>query len=141
MSDAVDLAQGKTSPPDYLTESELIGLMEKHGIGTDASISVHIAKVLSEAPLPTSSNTQCESCSFVASAERAALRHVVAAMNLKPPTGVDRGCLCVQVCERYVSIQSGRRLMPTELGVTLVRGYQLIDPDLCLPLVRASKHP
>lgn len=42
----------------------------------------------------------------------------------------------MQVCERYVSIQSGRRLMPTELGVTLVRGYQLIDPDLCLPLVR-----
>lgn len=37
----------------------------------------------------------------------------------------------------YVSIQSGRRVVPTELGATLVRGYQLIDPELCRPQVRA----
>ncbi|KAL8143853.1 hypothetical protein V2J09_016885 [Rumex salicifolius] len=81
-----ELDEGKTSPPDYLTESELISLMEKHGIGTDASIPVHINNI----------------------------------------------------CERnYVQVQSGRRLVPTALGITLFRGYQCTDPDLCLPDIRS----
>jgi hypothetical protein len=76
--------QGKTSSPEYLTESDLIGLMEQHGIGTDASIAVHVHNV----------------------------------------------------CERgYVRIEAGRRVVPTELGVTLISGYQRIDPELCRPQV------
>lgn len=31
--DEIKLIEKQTSPPDYLTEAELITLMEKHGIG------------------------------------------------------------------------------------------------------------
>ncbi|CAM8996326.1 unnamed protein product [Rhodiola kirilowii] len=78
--------KGYTIAPDYLSESELISLMEKHGIGTDASISVHINNI----------------------------------------------------CERnYVQVQGGRKLVPTALGICLIRRYQCIDPDLCLPDIRS----
>lgn len=82
----VELYEGSTMPPEYLSESELISLMEKNGIGTDASIPVHINNI----------------------------------------------------CERnYVQVQAGRKLVPTSLGITLIRGYQCIDPDLCLPDIRS----
>lgn len=41
--DEIKLVEKQTSPPDYLTEAELITLMEKHGIGTHElnSLSYH----------------------------------------------------------------------------------------------------
>lgn len=43
--DSILMNESKTTPPQLLTESELIALMEKHGIGTDATHAEHIEKI------------------------------------------------------------------------------------------------
>lgn len=80
----VEIKAGITSSPDYLSESDLIGFMEKYGIGTDASMATHINNI----------------------------------------------------CERnYVKIdtKSGRKLIPTELGKSMIYGLKQIDPELVEP--------
>ncbi|KAJ7282890.1 prokaryotic type I DNA topoisomerase [Mycena rebaudengoi] len=41
-----ELREGKTSKPNLLTEADLVTLMDKNGIGTDATIAQHIATVI-----------------------------------------------------------------------------------------------
>ncbi|OWA53865.1 DNA topoisomerase 3-alpha [Hypsibius exemplaris] len=41
----IEMAAGQTSPPALLSESDLIALMEKHGIGTDATHAEHIETI------------------------------------------------------------------------------------------------
>jgi len=76
-----------TSPPSHLTESELISQMERHGIGTDASISTHIENILKR---------------------------------------------------NYAELSSGRKMVPTKLGLVLAQGYHLIDNSLVLPQIRSE---
>ncbi|EXJ71281.1 DNA topoisomerase III [Cladophialophora psammophila CBS 110553] len=40
-----NMLEGKTTAPGYLTEPELIALMDANGIGTDATMAEHIAKI------------------------------------------------------------------------------------------------
>lgn len=79
-----NLKEGKTSPPNYLTEPELIALMDANGIGTDATMAEHVEKVL------------------------------------------DRGYIVSQP-------RSGNQLkilIPSKLGMALVKGYDEIGFDL-----------
>lgn len=39
------MTEGQTSPPNYLTEADLIALMDANGIGTDATMAEHIQKI------------------------------------------------------------------------------------------------
>ncbi|XP_049801714.1 DNA topoisomerase 3-alpha isoform X1 [Schistocerca nitens] len=41
----IEMVDGETSPPNLLTEADLIALMEKHGIGTDATHADHIETI------------------------------------------------------------------------------------------------
>lgn len=43
----IDMLEEKTTPPNLLTEAELIALMDKHGIGTDATHADHIDTIKS----------------------------------------------------------------------------------------------
>ena len=44
---SIDVVEGHTEPPKLLTEADLIALMDKHGIGTDATHAEHIETVKS----------------------------------------------------------------------------------------------
>ncbi|KAI8890432.1 prokaryotic type I DNA topoisomerase, partial [Backusella circina FSU 941] len=42
----INMVEGSTTAPNLLTEPDLIGLMEKNEIGTDATIAEHIQKII-----------------------------------------------------------------------------------------------
>ncbi|GAA5979660.1 hypothetical protein JCM5350_003800 [Sporobolomyces pararoseus] len=44
--DELELKEGTTTQPNLLTEADLVSLMDKNGIGTDATIAEHIAKII-----------------------------------------------------------------------------------------------
>ena len=107
---SAQLAERRTTAPGYLTESDLIGLMEKNSIGKfffefDFHISIrshgHQSNTGTDASIPQHINNISQ-----------------------------RG---------YVKVNpTDRKMIPTQLGIVLVHGYQRIDSELVLPNSRAS---
>lgn len=84
MPTACELKEGTTTSPNLLTEADLVGLMDKNGIGTDATIAEHIAKI------------------------------------------IDRGYVVAK------QQQKTKYLVPSQLGIGLVEGYNAIGFDRSL---------
>ena len=52
----IDLSSHDTIPPSHLAEHELVSLMERHGVGTDASMATHIGNIQSRDYVTLGSN-------------------------------------------------------------------------------------
>eukprot|EP00438_Fugacium_kawagutii_P003561 Skav202747 [mRNA] locus=scaffold1326:474310:477771:- [translate_table: standard] len=65
----VSLKQRFTEQPLHLSESELLALMDRHGIGTDASMASHVGNVQRRLVLPTVRASIENACARVARGE------------------------------------------------------------------------
>lgn len=121
------MTEGKTTPPDYLTEADLIALMDANGIGTDATMAEHIQKI--------------QDREYVATIGRGGqtAEDVDDAHSETQPTrgGRGRGRGRGGRGRRDSGTSGGRRggirvFVPTQLGVALILGYDRMDFDISL---------
>lgn len=117
-----NITEGETSPPGYLTEPELISLMDANGIGTDATMAEHIAKIKEREYVMTQSSAGSG-------------RGEAAGRGGRGGRGGRRG-------GRGGSTGGGgggvQHFIPTTLGVALIEGYDSIgfDTSLGKPFLR-----
>ncbi|OON20276.1 DNA topoisomerase [Opisthorchis viverrini] len=83
----IEIISGQTSPPPLLTEADLIALMDRHGIGTDATHAEHIETIKQRL---------------------------------------------------YVGLEQGKFLVPGQLGMGLVEGYDSMGFEMSKPHLRAE---
>ncbi|KAF8565934.1 hypothetical protein P879_07937, partial [Paragonimus westermani] len=83
----IEMVSGQTSPPPLLTEADLISLMDRHGIGTDATHADHIETIKQRL---------------------------------------------------YVGLEQAKFLVPGQLGMGLVEGYDAMGFDMSKPYLRAE---
>lgn len=110
-----NITEGETSPPGYLTEPELISLMDANGIGTDATMAEHIAKIKEREYVMTQSSA-------------GGGRGEVVGRGGRGGRGGRRG-------GRGGSTGGGggvQHFIPTTLGVALIEGYDSIGLDTSL---------
>ncbi|XPS81938.1 DNA topoisomerase [Ascochyta lentis] len=129
------LSEGKTSPPGYLTEPDLLALMDANGIGTDATMADHIVTIIhrqyveakaqprqarheNDEELPTQARVRNTRRGRITAARRGAGRN----------SGAGRGGAVTGV----------REFIPTTLGVALVEGHENMgfETDLTKPFLR-----
>lgn len=124
------MTEGKTSPPNYLTEADLIALMDANGIGTDATMAEHIQKIQDReyvATIDRSRSTAGDDGSDGQSNPPSA-RGV-------PDGGRGRGRGARgRGGSNAVRVRQGgvRIFVPTQLGVALILGYDRMNFETSL---------
>jgi DNA topoisomerase III len=135
------MTEGKTSAPGYLTEPELIGLMDANGIGTDATMAEHIAKIKERNYVQTRKRSRANGNAdeVVDSADEVPER----ATRSGRGRGRGRG-------RGGASTNPGRgrgsgvdEFIPTTLGVALIEGYENLEFETSLskPFLRKEVSP
>ncbi|KAI9698293.1 MAG: DNA topoisomerase [Bogoriella megaspora] len=119
---------GKTTPPSYLTEPELIALMDANGIGTDATMAEHIAKIKSRGYVETRSRG------------RAGLADATGTTDDEPPAprggrggrgrGRGRGGRATNASRG--NTRGVDEFIPRALGLALIQGYDNIGFEVSL---------
>ncbi|KAF2764694.1 prokaryotic type I DNA topoisomerase [Teratosphaeria nubilosa] len=126
--------EGKTTAPGYLTEPELIALMDANGIGTDATMAEHIAKIKERSYVETRGRT----------GQARQEGEVDIEDDDEPPTGAARGRGRGRGGARGRAGRGGanarggattngvQEFVPTTLGVALIEGYENMQLEISL---------
>ncbi|RDW83380.1 DNA topoisomerase [Coleophoma crateriformis] len=117
------ITEGKTTAPGYLTEPDLLALMDANGIGTDATMAEHIAKIKERVYVftrPRGTNAAGgDSQDDAPAAGRGRSGGRAGAVGARGGAGIDE-------------------FIPSSLGVALVDGYDQIglESSLSKPFLR-----
>ncbi|KAI7579199.1 DNA topoisomerase III [Hortaea werneckii] len=115
--------EGQTSPPGYLTEPELIALMDANGIGTDATMAEHIAKIKERQYVNTQTRTRQPQRDDEEDSEGEAPEPEAPAARGRGARGGGGGRGGNTGVQEFI---------PTTLGMALVEGYDNMAFDISL---------
>ena len=121
-----------TVPPEFLKEYELIDAMDKHGIGTDASIPTHVDTIITRG--------YCRMCDSLGNPIVETGKHAPRAVG-GSQTQAGRGEKHPQGGKRRnvdAPAGVGRFMVPTKIGIALIECFERVDRELCQPSIRAT---
>jgi DNA topoisomerase-3 len=125
------MTEGKTVAPGFLTEPDLIALMDANGIGTDATMAEHIAKIKERKYVemrPWGSGGAADADDNDASSSGRG-RGGRGGRGGRTARGGRRGNGAVVVPNGRAGVEE---FIPTTLGVALIRGYDEIGLETSL---------